>query len=556
MTDMPKISITRKGYWLTPTTRHSSMEEAYQSATEQAFAAPGTVVIVTPPTYEVLCNTGVPAIDPPAPVDPTPAPSPAPAPAPATVGAVLTGTLDDGTAINVSAIKGQRVPLVAGDPTKGSLVFHGDARSVCIENAYITTTGDITGTFHLEVDGRVLFDGPLTIWARTRTHPFWVKAPTVNASADLSMFPALGAGGESADMAVAFAEADNSVMGRSLWAAAMATTGERPDLGVIDGYSAVYLRNPTASNAAVIRGLADAACAFPFHGIDPETNKMVSLAGNPKITYLQALAAQYGNIVPKVTTACPQNLNEADAHAPTFCALSAAIFGTDYDREELALWANYVGALWQNWTYRLPSGMRSCVSGQTRGKGRGLTAVLYAAKLSDQPDYFSAWAEDAGVEMSTLFPAQTGIHIDQRDPAYYGGKGFSNYQEHILIAAIGQALDLGFTGFQPALDYFAEYLTSALLDSPHEFATLYSMYHKDDAGNVAADWLQALQFSAAKDPKLAAALQCAEGSQALQVAMAAVGTQPGDFLSYPTEPTGYAAMMQPALAALVNHAAN
>lgn len=560
-----KQSITRKGrFSVTGGAQHNTLEESFEDAANLALAAPGKAVTITPPSYEVVVSDTVTAT-PPAPVQPPvvvadPPPTSPPQMDERTVHvwarlSAYASPMEPHAEFDI--LPGQRIPLDPSDASMGSVVYHEDGRSLCIENCYTTTARDLTGAFRLTTAaGTIMFDAELTIWARTRTHPIWINAPQVNPSADLSMFPLLGAGGESVDLTAIYSKADNSPMGRSLWCAAMATTGERQDLGPIDGYSAIYLKNPTAANAAVVRGLADAACAFPFHAIDPATNRMVSLAGNPKITYLQALAAQYGNTVPKITTACPQNLNEADAHAPTFCALAAAVYGTDYDREELAMWANYVGGLWQNWTYRLPSGMRSCTTGQTRGKGRALTSVLYAAKLSDQPDYFSEWVKSAGAEMSTVFPAQTGIHIDQRDPAYYNGKGFSNYQEHILIGAIGQALDLGYTEFQPALDYFAEYLTSALLDAPHELATLYSMYHKDDAGTIAADWLQALQFTAAKEPKVAAALQCAEGSQALQDAMGATGTKPGDFLSYPAEPTGYAAMMQPALVAVARHATN
>lgn len=464
----------------------------------------------------------------------------------------LTGTLSDGTVLNVTAYTGQRVAVDVADPSKGSVIYYGDGRCACIENVYTTTTGDISGNFTLASGGTVLFDGPLTIWARTRW-PFWNNTPEVVADPDLSMFPTYGPGGESVDLSVNYAKANNAPMSCSQWSAGTANTGERADLGPLDQFSATYIKNPSAANAAVIFGLANASSAFPFHGVDFATGKMVDLSTNPKTAYTNG--GQYGNTVPAITTTCPQSLSEAAAHAPTFFALACAIFGgTDYHREGLALWSNYVGGMWQTWSYRLPSGMQSCTHGQTRGKGRGLTTVLYASKLSDRQEYFTTWADSCGTEMSTVYLAMAGVQMDQLDAAYFGGAGVSTYQNHILIAALGQALDMGRTAFQPAFDHFATYLMDSILVTQHEFATLYELYFKDASGAVAADWAQVLQFTAAHSPTLAAALICAEGSQALQTAMGWTGTNPGDFQGYPTSSTGYAAMMQPALAALVNHA--
>lgn len=430
-------------------------------------------------------------------------------------------------------------------------MYYGDGKTVCLENIYTKTTGDISGTFTLKVGDKVLFDGPLTIWARTRW-PFWIVAPAVNPSADLSMFPKYGPGSENVDLTASYAKVSHAPMSCALWTRGMENTGERADLGRLDEFSAIYLKNPSAGNATVVLGLADAASSFPFHGRDFATGKMVDLSANPKTAY--TLGGQYGNSVPAIKTACPQSLSEAAAHAPTFFALAAAIYGTDFHKEGLSMWANYVGSLWQSWDYRLPNGYCRSTHGQTRGKGRQLTVVLYASKLSDNPAYFTAWANSAGADASSFWPSKFGVQMDMSDPAYFNGAGVSTYQNHILIAAMGQALDYGVSSFQPAFDHFATYLMDSLLDAQHEFATLYAVYFKDASGNIATNWAQALQFTAAHDPKLTAALLCAEGSQELQTAMGWVGTLPGDFQGYPTSPTGYAAMMQPAPVAVFRHA--
>lgn len=78
-----------------------------------------------------------------------------------------------------------------------------------------------------------------------------------------------------------------------------------------------------------------------------------------------------------------------------------------------------------------------------------------------------------------------------------------------------------------------------------------------DSGVPVDDWVDGLNATAVYNARMAAALPCPSGSQALQDALgnqASAGYQPGDFCGYPTSGTGYAAMKQPGLASLVQHA--
>jgi hypothetical protein len=447
----------------------------------------------------------------------------------------------DGTTSDVTAAKGQRVPLVPGNPRYGSLMYHADGLTACIENAYCQGTNDLTGNFTLKAGDAVLADGPLTIFLRT-AEPFWLATPAVIRSPDLSMFPKYGPGAEGVEMDAT----------ACYWEKRMENQGERADLGGgLDQFSATYIKNPSANNAAVILNLADQAARFPYRAIDFATGKMVSLANNPNISYLPQIAGE--GLVPKYSTACTYSVDQGSAHAPPLYALACAIFGTDYHKDGLSQWANFVGSLWQNWSYRLPSGYFLASSGQTRAKGRALTTVLYASKLSDNPAYFKAWASSCAADMNTAWDKQTGVHVDYFDAEYLDYMAFAPYQQWILIDAMGRALDFGYNDIQKPFDYFCVTLLDSVLSAQIELATIYAVYYRDPAtGALLPTWAAGLNEGAKKDTKLAAALLCAEGSQAMQTALG-TGGKPGDIPGYTTSPQGYPAQLWMAIVAACNH---
>lgn len=64
------ITITRKGRWVVADDQHNEVHEAFQNAARRAEEAPGTVVKVTPPAYDVIFEAEFePPVDPP-PTDP------------------------------------------------------------------------------------------------------------------------------------------------------------------------------------------------------------------------------------------------------------------------------------------------------------------------------------------------------------------------------------------------------------------------------------------------------------------------------------------------------
>lgn len=480
--------------------------------------------------------------------------SPPPPPPPSTAsGVTVTGTLADGTAISIALAPGQRVPLVAGKLV-GSAVFHADGLSVCIENCYAGTVADLAGTFTIMAGATQLFSGPLTIWCYSRTRPFWLSQPVANPTPDFSMFAKLGAA-PTASMVTQYAKADNSPMGIGLACPAMGTTGERPDLGPVPQWDACYLTNPSAANAGVVRGMSDAASPWPFHVIDPATNKMLSTSQWPKATMLDVSRGTAGNPIVPFTTACTLSLEQAMAHGPAFSAVACALFGTAYDREELALWANYANALWTG--YRSSAGCVPCLHCQVRALARGLTTLIYAAKLSDSQDYFNAWLPAIAADYNTNYLSQTGVQVPQVGYGIDGQSGrYAPWQQSLFIFAIGLALQNGHAEFQQVFDYFMPPMLDSMLVAQHEFSTLYQCTAWDANKVVAADWKTVLADTALTDAKVAAALPLAEDSVALQFALgnAVPPYQGGDYSGYPWAADGYAAVAQGGFAMAARYA--
>ena len=464
----------------------------------------------------------------------------------------LTGTLADSTVINLTANPGDKLDLDPARPQLGRLHYYADGLCVRIEAGYHDVPADLVGDFTLTVAGQQLWSGPLTIWARGNTRPFWLAQPKVRADANLSKFPTYGPGSTGASMYDKYMKSDNSPTGIGPYSPAFSTTGERMDLGPLDQASACFMVNPSAENAAVVLGMADAASVFPYHCVNRATGDLYDLSGNPKVSMLDAMIGVSGNPIVKPKTACRLDMTQAQAHATMFCALAAELFATAYHKEELAAWANYVFSLSQNWGYRISGvGCYAPTHGQVRGKGRGLDALLYASELSDRPDYFRAWVKAYADACAKLYLVQAGLAIDQLGIIYDSGKGYGPYQQHLLIYAMGHALQYGYTEYQPLLDYFATPLIDAIL-TDHEVASAYSVIVKDAAGMVAPTWADALRLN----PDLAVGLALPEGSQERIDALHPGDTtyRAGDFDGYPTSPTGFPAIMQPALAVVARYA--
>jgi len=465
----------------------------------------------------------------------------------------LSGTLADGSTVDVSCDAGERVRLIPGSIAGGSLVVHDDGASTCIENCYAGLTGDLTGNFTLQGNGTQLFSGPLTIWAYAHTRPWWLTQPTVQANADLSMFPKYGPGSENASWYAEYQRGDNGPMGIGNTLVGIGSGGERPALGPLPQWLACYLANPTPENLEVVLGMETSSGPWAAHCIDPKTEKMLLASDYQFATMLDTFYGQKDNPVVKFTSATPLNIAQARTHATVYCALGAALFGNSYFRDELSQWTNYIQCLSDNPTYRITPG--SCLAGGApRGKARGLTLQAYASRYSAHPAMFDQWMQDTATEWNALYLAQTGLQVD-RNTGGYPNHGFAPWQMHALIYAIGHAMHMGYSQFQPTFDYFTKWLLDCVL-TDHEFSTAYNLALADANGNVAADSAQSLQFTAVNSVNITNALKYPEDS-AERIAAFFPGNaayKAGDFSGNPWVADSFAIQLKSPLAMCVDHA--
>src|SRR6185437_6885206 len=154
------------------------------------------------------------------------------------------------------------------------------------------------------------------------------------------------------------------------------------------------------------------------------------------------------------------------------------------------------------------------IYGIVRGKGRGLTALVYAAKYSSHPAYFDAWVKAVAADYNAFYPAQVGLAVDQTAKGQgYAHQQYAPWQQQILITGVGLARHAGYTEFQPTLDYFATVAFDAILSDgaepalQHEFVTVYNagLIRADGSGPV-ADWRESQAVAGAFNAGLAAGL--------------------------------------------------
>jgi hypothetical protein len=479
----------------------------------------------------------------------------------------MTVTLNDGTAIDVTVTKGNRAFLREDMPALGSIVFHADGKSVCGEAMYEITTSDLCGRFKLNASGKKLWDAPEVIWAHSRTCPFWVEEPTINPNADFTKF-GKWALQPNAGNATAYVQASRGPMDIPGWLIAMGSAGDREELGgPLRGTDADYVANPTAANASWVRRKADESAPWPYHCIDSKTQKMLLASDYPAATFARYPDDPKGNPILPYTTNTPLDCTGSSSHTYPLNALACELFGrTDFDCEEMALWANYTACLQTRPAYRMADNGAAWTgpihtSGSARGAGRTVTILLYAAEFAYNSELFKRWANVQIDDIAARTAAQTGIQIDQAASMSQGypRNEFAPWQHGMETEAVGHAVERGYKNAQAPFDLFATYIMDAILLGPHELLTQYGCaWLRADAKTPVDGWSEGLQVQATYNTTVAAVLQCAEGSPELQKALGfTVGNihRAGDFVaSDPTTDSNYIAQIMGAVARIRDHA--
>lgn len=398
----------------------------------------------------------------------------------------------------------------------------------------------------------------------------------------------------------ALAEKDFGPMGVGRFAAGMGATGGRPEIGIApDCYAATVL---TMDKRAKELMLASAECAgsWSVHRRDDSDGpargrpldvihfQSASLQGNPNdtinpLTKLREKLYSYTPNPASITAAYPYNvlsasLNKEDSsHQAAFAYLPYLLTGDFYYLEELHFWCHY-NLYCSNPHYRgLHRGLLK--SDQLRGQGWSMRTLFQAAAITpdDHPSKaaFRYWvAENLAFYNRTYtdgapsyadgsinpFYNELGIITNGYSISYKvqsaAANGIAPWMDDHFVSAIGHGAELGFTEAGRLLKWLARFQIGRMTAPGYCFidAAVYSLRVRE--GDATTPWYESLAECHLKtfDPKLAG-LPC--NSQTRQDGINALAGTTTKFIAdqmtgYPTDPQGFVANFQPALAMAVD----
>jgi hypothetical protein len=334
----------------------------------------------------------------------------------------------------------------------------------------------------------------------------------------------------------------------------MPETGGRLDIGLLPGWSVMYLLSMDKDAKAATLGTADLAGSWSSHYRDKKTGRVVSLldypymtiAGNPGDTY-NPVTKQYESF-PACGGTCT-NPNVADSsHQPSFVYLPYLVTGDNYYLEELQFWA-----MWNMFQHN--PGYRDNVKGlihpdQVRGQAWSLRALSEAAYITPDNDplkaQFSNFLSNNLDWYNGAYTSNTsnslGV-ITENAIVYNDGIGLAPWQDDFFTSAVGRAAELGHTKAKPLLSWKAKFPISRMADPG--FCWIVGASYEIKVRDTSTGPLYASIGNSymTSFPATFRSLQCASQAMATNLNL-----QVGEMTGYSSANTGYPSNLQPALA--------
>ena len=347
-------------------------------------------------------------------------------------------------------------------------------------------------------------------------------------------------------------------MGTGLASPYMPDTGGRWDIGLLPGWSAVYLLSMDKRAKDAMLATTNLAGSWSSHYRDRITDKPVSLMDYPYMT----LKGDPGDTInpatgksemfPGCATGASCNNTNADdtSHQPAFAYLPYLVTGDYYYLEELQFWAMY-DAFSSNPGYR--DNIKGLLkSDQIRGQAWSLRTLAEAAYISPTQDRLKGHFETIvsnnldwyNTNYTNNASANTlGVLSHGYAMVYNGGAGLAPWQDDFFTAAVGHAAELGFSKAQSLLLWKSKFPIERMVasDACYISAAMYAMNIRDSATGP---------FYSTYGQVYAANVASAVKSQVCGSAQmgAALGLGEGEMVGYAFESTGYPSNLQPALA--------
>lgn len=437
-------------------------------------------------------------------------------------------------------------------------ICHDADGSFNVYNAYLGTKAAITGHWKAwGPDGTLICDEATTICPWAGTQPRRYKTPQAKKpdAAMLAMLPNY-APGQPYSYYDALKDRDYSLSGLGVsttWG--MPNTGARADIGMNPAWEVPAIVDFNDKNAEVVRWSGDSAAPWSMHAFDPATNQPAKITDYPNISnnwyFLRAGPDDNPFKGGPGFGSGPSDPNVA--HLTHFGILPTLMFGTEYDKRELASWANFC-QLTKNPAYRgYAKGDNLLTDAQVRARAWSFEQV-YAAGVILDDDYYRQMAKHSLKQGIAFIKSEPGIVDVRSTRPYENHTAFAPWQLHYEVQALGYCYQLAKVANdaddQADLYWLLDALGSRVvipsmgLNSGivcYQHATTYSMQVRADNTSPVAKTYEEAYLLNAFAPGVCGELFAGYNNY-----------QPDDMAGYPYSDTGYVAMMQPALAACVD----
>lgn len=448
------------------------------------------------------------------------------------------------------------------------MIFNDPIVGVSPANCLLTGPKTLPTELTIKVGKDTLMNGRLDIPNRCRAHPYrnWTPQPQKKPILELLLNYGTQAANSGARWAKETARADNGRFGLSYCAVAMGGPGERKEIGprtASDAALACNLGDPQLLDAA--RQFHDSAGSWGYFVLDPETLLPPDPRKFPRITLLWA-ARSSKNPIKEMGSSGKGKLTQAASHAPSFGTGGYAVWGSEFDRQNMVAWAMCVMRYWQNPSYCARDGAsvagpdkNGWLHGQVRGHAWGLRTLVDAWMVDPDNDVLDMMLSDFAAALEYYFR-----NWDQSDGAmwyltsgaYMGGEGMAPWQMDFGSFAMAHAVASGREEYRNLMNHFSVFQKQRVLNERIEFSAHYDVPFKNSQTKKRMfDWQQMLDDLGRRQSWLRDALAAEPGSMDLQKKL--LGSKLGngkanDIPNYAGSPTGYSVMLNAAVVRLLD----
>jgi hypothetical protein len=358
-----------------------------------------------------------------------------------------------------------------------------------------------------------------------------------------------------------FDTADEAPMAAGILEKYMPTTGGRPDIGPLPNWQAIYLLTMDPTAYRITLETADLGASFPVHYRNERTRRPITLEDYPNFSTHSNLVGKGAGQLPLPDAGGYDDPLVPDAsHEPALDFVPYLITGDRFYLEELQFWSQW-NLSGTDPVYRgFKQGLVKW--DQVRGQAWSLRTLAQAEYITPDNDPMKDvlrrelkanvnWYENTYSKNSSA----NSLHfIPQTDALYDGGLAMAPWQDDYFTWSVGYVQSLGDADALQLLRWKAVFSVGRMIAPGFCWimAPAYTLRIKQSPSSpIYGSFAEVYGASAAAQAKGtggARGLECASSEMAHAFGL----SQAGEMVNEATSPDGYAAYLQPALAASVD----